>query len=86
MHAVCQMPLGKGVLFSKQLREWVLARQLLVTGKHIPVLLWQIGFHVKEGILLLFDLAAYLIHGLQFFSAPGTLASAELQNRDAQMF
>lgn len=51
-------------------------------AKHLPVLLWQVGFHVKEGILPLFDLGADLLYESKFFRSSSGLAPAKTQKQD----
>lgn len=51
-------------------------------AKHVPVLLWQVGFHVEEGILPLLDLAADLLNESKLFRTRSGLAPARTQKQD----
>lgn len=55
-------------------------------AKHLPVLLWQVGFHVKEGILPLFDLGADLLYESKFFRSSSGLAPAKTQKQDLPLY
>lgn len=50
--------------------------------ERVPVLLWQVGFHVKKGILPLLDLGADLLNESKLLRTRSGLAPARTTDRD----